>query len=127
MNMEHVSREACSFLIKGAGYMFVQIRKWIVTEGNSQKIIERFSKKPDQGPSLLEQREGFISRELLVKNVRRGEEEVIMIIRWDSEEAWKAWEKALSILLVIKLKLKSMVESHQNQSSSFQWNMEIIQ
>ncbi|HEY4622535.1 MAG TPA: antibiotic biosynthesis monooxygenase [Solibacillus sp.] len=74
--------------------MFVQIRKWTVTEGNSGKIIERFSKKPDQGLSLLEQREGFISRELLVKNVRRGEEEVVMIIRWQSEEAWKAWEKS---------------------------------
>ncbi|MEK4701464.1 antibiotic biosynthesis monooxygenase [Solibacillus sp. FSL R7-0668] len=74
--------------------MFVQIRKWTVTEGNSGKIIERFSKKPDQGLSLLEQREGFISRELLVKNVRRGEEEVVMIIRWESEEAWKAWEKS---------------------------------
>src|SRR2546430_6117850 len=42
---------------------FVQIRKWIVTEGNSDKIIDRFGKKPGQSPSLLEQREGFISRE----------------------------------------------------------------
>ena len=75
--------------------MFVQIRKWTVTEGNSDKIVERFSRKPDQGPSKLEQREGFIGRELLVKNVRRGEEEVVMIIRWESEEAWKAWEKSL--------------------------------
>lgn len=74
--------------------MFVQIRKWTVTEGNADKILERFRKKPNQGPSLLEQREGFISRELLVKNVRRGEEEVVMIIRWESEEAWKAWEKS---------------------------------
>lgn len=74
--------------------MFVQIRKWTVTEGNAHEIIERFKKKPDQGPSLIEQREGFISRELLQKNVRRGEEEVVMIIRWESEEAWKAWEKS---------------------------------
>ncbi len=74
--------------------MFVQIRKWTVTEGSAEKVLERFKKKPDQGPSLLEQREGFIGRELLVKNVRRGEEEVVMIIRWESEEAWKAWEKS---------------------------------
>ena len=74
--------------------MFVQIRKWTVTEGSAEKVLERFKKKPDQGPSLLEQREGFIGRELLVKNVRRGEEEVIMIVRWESEEAWKAWEKS---------------------------------
>ena len=74
--------------------MFVQIRRWTITEGNSDKIIERFRKKPDQGPSLIEQREGFIGREILVKNVRRGEEEVLMIIRWESEEAWKGWEKS---------------------------------
>ena len=69
--------------------MFVQMRKWTVTEGNSEKVLERFRRKPDQGPSLLEQREGFIGREILVKNVRRGEEEVIMIVRWESEEAAK--------------------------------------
>lgn len=74
--------------------MFVQIRKWTVTEGNSEQILERFRKKTGQGPSLVEQREGFISRELLVKNVRRGAEEVMMIVRWESEAAWKAWEKS---------------------------------
>ncbi|AMW98897.1 antibiotic biosynthesis monooxygenase family protein [Rummeliibacillus stabekisii] len=74
--------------------MFVQIRRWILTEGHANNIIDRFSKKPGEGPSLIEQREGFISRELLMKNTRRGEEEVVMIIRWDSEEAWKAWEKS---------------------------------
>lgn len=34
--------------------MFVQMRKWTLTEGNSDKIIERFGKKPDQGPTLIE-------------------------------------------------------------------------
>ena len=73
--------------------MFVQMRKWVVSEGNSDKIIEKFMKKKDK-PSILESREGFIGREILVKKVRRGEEEVIMIVRWESEEAWKAWEKS---------------------------------
>ena len=50
--------------------MFVQIRKWTVTEGNADKVIERFKKKPEKGPSLMEQREGYIGRELLLKNVR---------------------------------------------------------
>lgn len=86
--------------------MFVQIRKWIVTEGNADKIIERFSKKTGQGPSMLEQREGFIGRELLVKNVRRGEEEVVMIIRWESEDAWKAWEKSPEHIAGHKAKIK---------------------
>lgn len=79
--------------------MFIQLRKWIVTEGNADKILERFKRKPEDGPSLIEQREGFIGRELLVKKTRRGDEEVIMLVRWESEEAWKAWEKAPSISL----------------------------
>ena len=86
--------------------MFVQIRKWTVTEGNSDKILERFRKKPGQGPSLIEQREGFIGRELLVKKVTRGEEEVVMIIRWESEEAWKAWEKSPEHIACHKAKIK---------------------
>lgn len=86
--------------------MFIQIRKWIVTEGNTDKIIERFKKKPDQGPSLMEQREGFLGRELMVKNVRRGEEEVLMIVRWESEEAWKSWEKSPEHIAGHKSKIK---------------------
>ena len=74
--------------------MFVAVRRWIVTEGNSDKVLERFKKKPEQGPSLLEQREGYIGREILVKKVRRGEEEILMLVRWESEGAWKAWEKS---------------------------------
>ncbi|GIP19243.1 antibiotic biosynthesis monooxygenase [Paenibacillus montaniterrae] len=86
--------------------MFVQIRKWTVTEGNSDKILERFTKKPGDGPSLIEQREGFIGRELLVKQTRRGDEEVVMIIRWESEEAWKAWEKSPEHIAGHRAKLK---------------------
>ncbi len=91
---------------KGLEIMFVQIRKWTLTEGNSDKIIERFGKKPDQGPSLLEKQPGFIGRELLVKNVRRGEEEVVMIVRWESEEAWKNWEKSPEHIAGHKAKIK---------------------
>ena len=75
--------------------MFIQMRKWVVMEGNSEKVIERFTKRKDSNkPSILESREGYIGREILVKKVRRGEEEVIMMVRWESEEAWKAWEKS---------------------------------
>jgi heme oxygenase (staphylobilin-producing) len=86
--------------------MFVQIRKWTLTEGNAGKILDRFQKKPGEGPSLIEQREGFIGRELMVKNARRGEEEVVMIIRWESEEAWKAWEKSPEHIAEHKNKIK---------------------
>ncbi|WP_346235032.1 antibiotic biosynthesis monooxygenase [Lysinibacillus telephonicus] len=72
--------------------MFVQIKRIIVTEGNSDKVVERFSAKKSS-PSLLEQQPGFIDKQVLVKKVRRGDEEVVIMIRWESEEAWKGWEK----------------------------------
>lgn len=86
--------------------MFIQLRKWIVTEGNADKILERFKRKPEDGPSLVEQREGFVGRELLVKKTRRGDEEVIMLVRWESEEAWKAWEKSPEHIAGHRAKLK---------------------
>lgn len=86
--------------------MFIQIRKWIVKEGNSDKIINTFKKDPNQEPSLVEQQVGFLGRELLVKNVRKGEEEVLMLIRWESEEAWKSWEKSPEHIAGHKRKIK---------------------
>ncbi|KOF10026.1 monooxygenase [Planococcus glaciei] len=86
--------------------MFVQIRKWTLTEGNTDKIIERFTRKPEQGPSLIEQQEGFLGRELLVKDIRRGEEEVLMLVRWESKEAWKSWEKSPEHIAGHKKKIK---------------------
>lgn len=46
--------------------MFVQMRRTVVTEGNAHKIVERFKKNPEK-PSKVEQREGYIDREVLVK------------------------------------------------------------
>lgn len=60
----------------------------VVTEGNSDKIVERFGAKKD-GPLLLKQHPGFIDKQVLVKKVRRGEEEVLIMVRWESEEAEK--------------------------------------
>ncbi|CAG7644094.1 Heme-degrading monooxygenase HmoA [Paenibacillus allorhizosphaerae] len=39
-----------------------------------------------------QQQEGFIDANVMVKKARRGDEEVIVMIRWESEEAWKKWE-----------------------------------
>lgn len=78
-------------------YMFVQLRKMTVSEGNSEKVVERFSKA-----GILEEQEGFVDLKVLVKKVRRGEEEVIILVTWESEEYWKQWEKVMLILQVIK-------------------------
>lgn len=69
--------------------MFVQMRKTVVTEGNAEKVVERFS-----GKGLIEEQEGFIDATVMVKKVRRGDEEVVVMIRWESEEHWKQWEKS---------------------------------
>ena len=74
--------------------MFVQMRKMTIQEGFAEQVIERFSRKPVQGPSLMEKMPGYIGREILRKKVRRGEEEIIIMVRWESEEAWKNWEKS---------------------------------
>jgi len=73
--------------------MFVQIKRMVVTEGNADKVVERFGAKKD-GPSLLEQQPRFIDKQVLVKKVLRGDEEVLIMVRWESEEAWKNWEKS---------------------------------
>lgn len=70
--------------------MIVQLRRFTVTEGNGHLVVEKFK----QGGRLVEQQPGFIDKTVLQKKVRRGEEEVIMMVRWESEEAWKAWEKS---------------------------------
>ncbi|MDF2683891.1 MAG: antibiotic biosynthesis monooxygenase [Brevibacillus sp.] len=69
--------------------MFVQVRKTVVTEGNADKIVSRFS-----GEGLIEKQEGFIDSTVLVKKGSRGDEEVMVIVRWESEAHWKQWEKS---------------------------------
>lgn len=69
--------------------MFVQMRKMVVTEGNAEKVVDRFS-----GKGLIEEQEGFVDATVMVKKVRRGDEEVVVMIRWESEDHWKQWEKS---------------------------------
>ncbi|MGE8080780.1 antibiotic biosynthesis monooxygenase [Peribacillus loiseleuriae] len=69
--------------------MFVQLRKISVTEGNGEQVVKQFS-----GKSIIERQEGFINLTVMVKKVRRGDEEIIIMIRWESEEYWKQWEKS---------------------------------
>ncbi|WP_040205248.1 antibiotic biosynthesis monooxygenase family protein [Neobacillus jeddahensis] len=70
--------------------MFYQIKKVVVKEGFSEQVVERFAKRG----SIMEQRPGFIDKQVLVKKVRRGDEEVLVVVRWDSEQDWKNWEKS---------------------------------
>jgi heme oxygenase (staphylobilin-producing) len=67
--------------------VFVETKNLIVKEGTSDKVVERFSRE-----GAVEKSEGFVDLSVLVKKSRKGEEEVIVMIRWESEEAWKKWE-----------------------------------
>ena len=70
--------------------MFIQMRRFTVTEGNAHRLIEKFSK----GDSPVSKQEGFIDMTVMEKKVRRGDEEVLIMVRWQSEAHWKAWEKS---------------------------------
>lgn len=69
--------------------MFVQMKKTVVTEGHADQVVQRFSRE-----GLIEKQEGFIDLSVMVKKVRRGDEEVVIMIRWESEAYWKQWEKS---------------------------------
>ncbi|WP_110112456.1 antibiotic biosynthesis monooxygenase [Bacillus sp. CGMCC 1.16541] len=67
--------------------MFVQLKTILVTEGHAEEMVERFAAE-----GIIEQQPGFLDLSVLKKKQRKGNEEVLIMIRWESEEAWKAWE-----------------------------------
>lgn len=69
--------------------MLIQTRTVTVEKGNADKVVERFSK---EGP--LDGREGLIDITVMVNKRSKENEEVVIIVRWESEEAWKNWEKS---------------------------------
>ncbi|GGG72919.1 antibiotic biosynthesis monooxygenase [Paenibacillus radicis (ex Gao et al. 2016)] len=69
--------------------MLIQTRTITVQPGNADKVIERFSQ-----PGPLDGREGLIDRTIMVNKRTKEQEEVVVIIRWESEDAWKSWEKS---------------------------------
>jgi heme oxygenase (staphylobilin-producing) len=74
---------------KGGRSMFVQMRSITVKEGYSDQVVERFSKA-----GVVDRSPGLIDITVLVKRTRREDEEVVVFTRWESEEAWKNWEKS---------------------------------
>lgn len=69
--------------------MLIQTRTIVVEKGNADKIIERFSQE-----GILDEREGLIDISVMVNKRSKENEEVVVFIRWESEEAWKNWEKS---------------------------------
>lgn len=69
--------------------MFVMTRTMIVEKGNSDKVLARFSAE-----SPIDQMEGLVDISVMVNRKSREQEEVVVVIRWESQEAWKNWEKS---------------------------------
>ncbi|WP_438351739.1 antibiotic biosynthesis monooxygenase [Paenibacillus sp. FA6] len=70
-------------------HVLIQTRTIVVEKGNSEKVVERFSQE-----SPVEGMDGLIDISILVKKRSKENEEVMVMIRWESEEAWKNWEKS---------------------------------
>ncbi|MBB3113841.1 heme oxygenase (staphylobilin-producing) [Paenibacillus phyllosphaerae] len=69
--------------------MLVQTRQIVVEKGHAEEVVERFSQE-----SPVDGMPGLIDRSVMVKKRTKDEEEVLVMIRWESEEAWKNWEKS---------------------------------
>ncbi|MCR6097897.1 antibiotic biosynthesis monooxygenase [Salipaludibacillus agaradhaerens] len=69
--------------------MFIEMKNIHVTHGSAQKVVDQFA-----SPGVVEEAEGFVDLSVLVKETRKGPDEVVIMIRWESEEAWKQWEKS---------------------------------
>ncbi len=86
--------------------MYVQMRKTVVTEGNADQVVKRFHEE-----GTVEKQEGFIDLTVMAKKVQSGEEEIIVMIRWESEEYLQQWEKSDAYLANLKaLRAKPMPE-----------------
>lgn len=68
--------------------MLIQLRTIVVKPGHADEVAERFGQ-----PGYIDGKEGLIDRTVMVNKRSKDSEEVVAMIRWESEEAWKNWEK----------------------------------
>jgi heme oxygenase (staphylobilin-producing) len=101
--------------------MFVQMKRIVVKEGFSELVLSRFS-----GEGKLEKQPGYIDRTVLKKNVRRGDEEVIVYVRWESEADWKNWEKHPDHIAGHKANLGKPKPDHVIESSQNTYHVHAV-
>ncbi|MBH5317875.1 antibiotic biosynthesis monooxygenase [Paenibacillus sp. GSMTC-2017] len=68
--------------------MFIQLRTIVVEPGNAEQVAGWFVQA-----GHIDTMPGLIDRTVLVSRKNKESEEVIAMIRWESEDAWKNWEK----------------------------------
>ncbi len=69
--------------------MFVILRKMVIKGENVEQVVNKFTSE-----ALVEKQEGFIDLSVLEEKSRNEDKEVVIMIRWESEEHWKQWEKS---------------------------------
>lgn len=84
-----VCMETDTFLPDGVTTLLIQMRTIVVKPGHAAEVVERFSR-----PAPVEQMPGLIDRTVMVNKRSKDREEIVVMIRWESEEAWKNWEKS---------------------------------
>lgn len=69
--------------------MYIQMRTIVVEPGHAEQVAERFGSS-----GAIDEMPGLIDRTVMVSRKNKESEEVVAMIRWESEEAWKNWEKS---------------------------------
>jgi len=70
--------------------LLIQTRTIVVQKGFSEQVVERFTQE-----SPMDSMEGLLDKTIMVnKRNKEDQEEVVVMIRWESVDAWKNWEKS---------------------------------
>lgn len=69
--------------------MVIQMRTIKVEKGYGEQVVERFSQD-----APVDTMPGLIDRTVTVNRRSKEYEEVMVMIRWESLDAWKNWEKS---------------------------------
>lgn len=64
------------------------MRSIVVEKGNSEQVVHNFGQE-----GHIDGMEGLVDIHIMVNRKTKESEEVVIMIRWESEEAWKNWEK----------------------------------
>lgn len=68
--------------------MIIQVRTIVVQPGFGDQVAASYSVS-----AHIDTMPGLIDRTIMVNKRGKESEEVVAMIRWQSEEAWKNWEK----------------------------------
>ncbi|WP_284641917.1 antibiotic biosynthesis monooxygenase [Paenibacillus silviterrae] len=67
--------------------MYIETLTITVKPGFADQVVHRFGQE-----AAVEKAEGFVDLSVMVRSAGREEEEVMVLIRWESEAHWKQWE-----------------------------------